>query len=242
MFVPLYDENRLTQIRFQYVTVSLIIVNVLVFGLLQGGFGPAFKLGISTDFSVIPAELWTGLFATTAPGMEHAPHYAIPEALTLISYMFLHGSWMHLIGNMLFLWVFGDNVEDCLGHGLFLVFYLLCGIGAGLFHVMLGGMPDVSLIGASGAVAGVIGGYLLLHPHVTVWVLVLWRIPLPVRAVWVLGFWVALQVVSAFNLLPGIMPQNVAWWAHIGGALTGIVLIILLRGSEIRLFDADQVR
>ena len=116
---------------------------------------------------------------------------------SLVTYAFLHGSWMHLGGNMLFLWVFGDNVEDALGHGRFLVFYLLCAAAAGYGHALTEPVSIAPLIGASGAVAGVIGAYLVLHPKVRVWVLAFGRLPLRLPAAWVLSAWIAFQLVMA---------------------------------------------
>ena len=178
----------------------------------------------------------------------------MPEPATLVTYMFFHGGWVHLIGNMAFLWVFGDNVEDAMGHVRFLAFYLLCGMAAGLLHTAVvssgnGLIPaDVAasagitepvllsqapLIGASGAVAGVISAYLMLHPRVMVWVLALRFIPLRIYALYALGLWILMQVVMV------MLPQEgpVAWWAHIGGLISGAVLITVMKRSDVPLFD-----
>jgi membrane associated rhomboid family serine protease len=157
----------------------------------------------------------------------------VPERLTLISYMFFHGDILHLAGNMLFLWVFGDNVEDAMGHVRFLVFYLACGVIAGLTHAWMVPDSDSPLIGASGAVAGVIAAYLMLHPRVRVWVLALKAIPLRISAAFALGLWILIQVVMV--LLPQVGP--VAWWAHIGGLVAGAVLVVFMRRSGVPLFD-----
>jgi membrane associated rhomboid family serine protease len=140
---------------------------------------------------------------------------------------------MHLIGNMLFLWVFGDNVEDALGHGRFLVFYLICGVAAALSHAAM--LPESSdaLIGASGAVSGVIAAYLMLHPRVGVWVLAFKFLPLKITAALALGIWIALQVVMV--MLPQVGPT--AWWAHIGGLITGAILILVMRRRGVPLFS-----
>ena len=209
MFVPLHDENALKSIPFQYVTIALIVVNVIVFAIKMLGLPEA----AIASFAVIPAELVTtaGLLLPGDTPLQSVP---VPERATLVSYMFFHGDIFHLAGNMLFLWVFGDNVEDAMGHAKFLVFYLLCGVIAGLAHTfMLPGSPN-PLIGASGAVAGVIAAYLMLHPRVRVWVLAFQFIPLRLSAAVVLGVWVVTQFVMV--MLPDIGP--VAWWAHIGGA------------------------
>jgi membrane associated rhomboid family serine protease len=155
--------------------------------------------------------------------------------------MFLHADILHLVGNMLFLWVFGDNIEDALGHVRFLVFYLVCGVIAGLTFVFM--MPDaahanIPLIGASGAVAGCVGAYLVLHPKVRVWVLIFRVIPFKISAAWALGAWVIMQFVMA------LMPQNdsVAWWAHVGGLIVGALLIVVMRRPGVPLFDGVGAR
>lgn len=229
MFVPIGDDNPLKSIRFQYVTVALIIVNALVF-LLQSATGSSDAL--SADFAVVPRELFqAGIFSAgdtaIAVGGLH-----IAEPITLVTYMFLHGDPMHLIGNLLFLWVFGDNVEDALGHGRYLLFYLACGVAAGLLHAVV--IPDSSdaLIGASGAVSGVIAAYLMLHPRVGVWVLAFKIIPLKITAAFVLGLWILTQVIMV--ALPQVGPT--AWWAHIGGLCAGAALVIVMRRRGVPLF------
>src|SRR5688572_32440347 len=162
-----------------------------------------------------------------------AGEIAIPERLTLLSYMFFHGDILHLAGNMLFLWVFGDNVEDALGHFRFLIFYLACGVAGGLAHTFMMPGSEMPLIGASGAVAGVIAAYLMLHPRVRVWVLILRFIPIRITAATALGAWIITQLVMV--LLPQVGP--VAWWAHIGGLAAGAVLVVVLRRSGVPLFD-----
>ncbi len=229
MFIPFKDSNPLVIIPFQYATLALIVLNVLVFALLQSGFAPP-GLKISTgDYGLIPAA-FTGL-AGFFPRLT-----ALPDELTLISYMFLHGSWMHLLGNMAFLWVFGDNVEDAMGHARFLLFYLLCGAAAGLAHAWMSPASPAPLIGASGAVAGVIAAYLLLYPHVRVWILVLWRLPLRLPAMVVLGFWILVQMISVANG----SGSRTAWWAHLGGFAAGMVLVPLFKRRSIRLLSRPK--
>ncbi len=227
MFVPLHDKNPINHVRFQFVTVALILTNILVFAATMMTLPTLAANNVAFSFGVIPAVLFD---------LRDLPAQLdiLPEELTLVSYMFLHGSWMHLLGNMMFLWVFGDNVEDAMGHIRFLIFYLACGIFAGLLHSYMEPNSEMPLVGASGAVAGVISAYLMLHPRVKVWVLLLWRIPLRISAMWALGFWVALQV---FNLFAASDGENIAWWAHIGGLVAGAVLIVILRRSEVPLFD-----
>lgn len=233
MFVPLHDSNPLESIRFQYVTFLLIAANVAVFVLFQSGLVYPANISVASSFAVVPGQLFAeGLMGPLETSLQHDA-FRLPESLTLVTYMFLHGGWMHLIGNMLFLWVFGDNVEDAMGHMRFLVFYLLCGIFAGLAHSYMLPESQLPLVGASGAVAGVIAAYLLLHPNVKVWVLVLMRFPVRLAAGWVLGAWAVLQFVNVYMS----QGDNVAWWAHIGGMFAGAVLIVFMRRPGIALFD-----
>jgi membrane associated rhomboid family serine protease len=228
LFIPLRDDNSLKSIPFQYVTVGLIAVNILVFLLEVSGLSHA----AVASFAVTPRELLGGT-ALLAPSSFSEDGYAIGEEATLLTYMFFHADVFHLVGNMLFLWVFGDNVEDAMGHLRFLVFYLACGVFAALFHAWMLPDSDLPLIGASGAVAGVIAAYLMLHPMVGVWVLAFKVIPLRITAGLALGVWIALQVVMV--AMPDMGP--VAWWAHIGGLIAGAVLILFLRRPGVPLFD-----
>ncbi|MEO1745501.1 MAG: rhomboid family intramembrane serine protease, partial [Pseudomonadota bacterium] len=157
----------------------------------------------------------------------------IPEELSLVSYAFLHADIMHLGGNMLFLWVFGDNVEDAMGHVRFLIFYVLSAIAGALAHGLIEPASTAPLIGASGAVAGIVGAYLMLHPKVRVWVLVLGRIPLPLPAWIPLVFWIGFQVV----MLVGMLDEQVSWAAHVGGFIAGVILVLFMRRSGVPLFD-----
>jgi membrane associated rhomboid family serine protease len=234
VFVPLHDTNPLKNIRFQYVTVALIALNVAVYAIFQTGWFIPLADEDVTAFALIPAKLMastgggTAFFATGA--------FPMPERLTLVTYMFLHGGWIHLIGNMLFLWVFGDNIEDAMGHLRFIMFYVMCGIFAALLHAYMMPQSELPLIGASGAVAGVIAAYLILHPRVKVWVLALWRIPIKVTAAWALGIWILAQFVS----LLFESEEAVAWWAHVGGLVAGAVLILFMRRRGVVLFDRTR--
>lgn len=228
MFVPLYDDNALKSIKFQYVTIGLIAANIVVFLLQQGGMSNA----AIASFGVIPRELINtdlGVGGGTLP----VTGFAVPEPYTLVSYMFFHGDLMHLLGNMLFLWVFGDNVEDAMGHLKYFVFFILCGVFAALVHVFMLNESPLPLIGASGAVAGIIAAYLMLHPRVRVWVLALQFLPLRITAAVALGLWIAIQIVMV--LVPQVGP--VAWWSHIGGLAAGAVLILFMRRPGVPLFD-----
>ena len=228
MFIPLRDENSLKSIPFQYVTVSLIALNVLVYLFEVSGLDQS----AVAAFGVTPSELFGTRLVTVS---DPLPTGAMPlaEGMTLLTYMFFHADIFHLFFNMLFLWVFGDNVEDSMGHVRFLAFYLACGVFAGLFHSWM--LPDstLPLIGASGAVAGVIAAYLMLHPHVSVWVLAFKIIPLRITAGLALGIWIALQIVMI--AVADVGPT--AWWAHIGGLIAGAVLILFMRRPGVPLFD-----
>ncbi len=228
MFIPLRDDNSLKSIPFQYVTVSLIAVNVLVFLLEVSGLGEA----AVASFGVTPRELLGGTAVLAPPSFTDGA-YPIGEEATLLTYMFFHADIFHLVGNMLFLWVFGDNVEDAMGHVRFLFFYLTCGVIAGLCHAFMAPDSELPLIGASGAVAGVIAAYLMLHPRVNVWVLAFKVIPLRITAGLMLGIWILFQIVMV------AMPDSgpVAWWAHIGGLVAGAVLILFMRRPGVPLFD-----
>jgi membrane associated rhomboid family serine protease len=219
--IPLRDENppRSTP----YVTYLIIALNVAVF-FWQAGVPDPVELG----YMMIPAEVVTG--------REVGPVYSLhPFYLTIFTAMFMHAGFMHIAGNMLYLWIFGDNVEDMLGHGMYLIFYLACGVAAALGQIMLGPLSTVPTLGASGAVAGVLGAYLITHPGAKVMCLVFFGIFIS-RAwlpAWiVLGGWILIQLLS----LPQSFGQNggVAYGAHIGGFFAGIVLFKLLGGKKAR--------
>jgi membrane associated rhomboid family serine protease len=221
MFVPLHDDTPLKVIRFQFVTLAIIVGNVVIF-LMTGAFqSDLFLADVATSYGVVPADL-------THAASQNIPYSPIPEPLTFITYMFLHASWLHLISNMLFLWVFADNVEDAFGYFAFALFYLLCGIAGALAHVMMSPDSPAPLIGASGAVSGVIGAYVLLYPKARIWILLFYRIPLRISAIWVLGSWFLLQVFSVLTAGAGSDVQ-VAWWAHIGSFIAGLAITLVLR-------------
>src|SRR6202043_97034 len=159
----------------------------------------------------------------------------LPAPLTLITCMFVHGNFMHVFGNMIFLFVFGDDIEEALGHWRFLGFYLACGIGAGLAFVLSDPSSTTGLIGASGAVAGVIAAYLLFRPCAKITCL-LGLIPLRLRAYWIIGFWAIWQFIDAASRTN----DGVAYWAHVGGLITGAVLFMLIRPPGIALFDCTH--
>lgn len=221
MLIPLKDNNPLQVIRFQTVTAAVIAVNVIIF-LFTGPLAlPEFSSAIATAWGVVPVELLN-------PGMVTPVSLEpVPEPVTLLTYMFLHGGWLHLIFNMVFLWVFADNVEDAFGHFGFALFFVLCGMAAGLAHAVMEPASQVPVIGASGAVSGVLGAYLLLYPKARLWVIFYLPIPIRIPAVIVLGVWFATQLLGVFT--PGEEGLMIAWWAHIGGFATGLLLTLLLR-------------
>ncbi|MDR6755427.1 membrane associated rhomboid family serine protease [Mycoplana sp. BE70] len=226
MFIPLHDANSLKYIKVQYVTIGIIVANVavwLVAGILAS---QTFSDEAVVGLGYIPAVVFD--FAELEPGLVLVP----PDA-TYITYAFIHTDFLHLATNMLFLWVFGDNVEDALGHLRFLIFYLACAAAGAFVHGIVQPASEAPLIGASGAISGVVAAYLLLHPKVRVWVLVFFRIPLPLPAVVPLVLWVAQQ----FYMLALEPDGNVSWGAHVGGILAGATLVLVLRRRDVPLFD-----
>ena len=236
MVFPIGDDNR-DRTTFPFVTVALIAINILVFVFPQG-------MGNNIDFtfaySTVPAEILSGRDIVTedkvvrtqdvngprsqlSPGLKKT---RVPVHLTLLTAMFMHGGIAHLLGNMWFLWIFGDNIEHDLGHFRYIGFYLLTGVLASLAHVALNSVGESALIpslGASGAISGVMGGYLVMHPHRSVTVL-LFRIITQVPGYVAVGLWFAFQVISGLGLLGG-HDGGVAYGAHIGGFVAGAVLV-----------------
>ena len=218
--LPIGDDD--SDRRFApLVNYALIAINVLVFVFLQGMGG---NEKFTYAFSTVPAEILTGK-DIAAGVLEPTP---VPVYFTLITSMFMHGGWAHLLGNMLFLWVFGDNIENRIGHMRYLIFYLVCGIIASLSHVFVSGSDSlVPSLGASGAISGVLGGYLLLFPSRRVRV-IMGRGITTVPAFVALGIWIVFQVISQMGVLGGDQGGGgVAYAAHIGGFVAGLALIKL---------------
>jgi rhomboid family protein len=234
---PIGDDNT-DRTSTPVVNYLLIVANVLVFIFLQGmGANVAFTYA----FSAVPEEILTGRDVVTSSRIEHDPisgnEFEMPGLqptpftvyITLLTSMFMHGGLAHLFGNMLFLWIFGDNVENRLGRTRYLLFYLICGILASLAHVVstavLGGDRLIPSLGASGAISGVLGGYLVLFPKRRVRVLFV-RMVTDVPAFVAIGLWFAFQLISGLGMLGGGAQQGgVAYAAHIGGFLAGLILI-----------------
>jgi membrane associated rhomboid family serine protease len=223
VFIPLKDENPSRS--FPFVNVLLILTNVAVF-LYQYSLPPrAFKAFVYAD-ATIPARF--PAFLSGHLGFEAA-------FLPLVTSLFLHGGLLHIAGNMLFLWIFGDNIEDFFGHLPYLLFYLFCGVGSGLLHVAFNWGSTVPAIGASGAISGVMGAYILLFPRERILTLVfIFLVPIP--AYFVLGVWFIFQFMAALNMLGAnsvAASGGVAVWAHVGGFLLGM-LITGMAGSGAR--------
>jgi membrane associated rhomboid family serine protease len=225
--IPLRDDNPTT--LTPYVTIGLIIVTSLVF-LWQLSLGMQGFEAAVLSLGVTPAAL---LGNKPLP-----PELALaPPMITLLTSQFLHGGWMHLIGNMLYLWIFGNNVEDAMGHVRFAIFYFLSGIAAALAQAISNPDSALPMIGASGAISGVLGAYLLLYPHARVLVLIplgFYSRLVHVPAMLALGFWFVLQLIS--SALADPRAGGVAFGAHIGGFVAGMALIPFFKYKHIRLF------
>ena len=213
MLVPLFDDNP--NRRFPLLTVLLIVINVLVF---------LYELSLA-DEALVEFVYAAGFLPARLTGGEVPAIALLPLPVTFVSHMFLHGGWMHLIGNMWFLWIFGDNVEDRLGPLRFLGIYLVWGWIAAAAQMILGADPSTPMVGASGAIAGVLGAYAVLYPRARVHALLflfifITRVTIP--AFVMLGLWFAIQFVS-------LGQAGVAWWAHIGGFIAGLAVGVPLR-------------
>ena len=233
--IPLRDTAP--RHRFPAVNIVLIMVNVAVF-IFQQYLEPAQMYHFIYTYGTVPAELTGGLAQFIRNG------FPLPLLLTttfpLLTANFLHGGWLHLIGNMVYLWVFGDNVEGSLGHLRYLVIYLVMGAGSQLFHVFSNPAGTIPLVGASGAIAGVLGAYFILYPRSRVLTL----IPLgffitfaQIPAVIFLAFWFILQLINAAaqGLAMGVQP--VAWWAHVGGFIIGVVVGVIQSKAKVESYE-----
>jgi len=255
MLLPLGDDNTMRRIT-PVVNYALIAINILVF--LYQLANESFTYG----YSVVPYEITHGEDLVSQAGFDRMGRMVVPPQfpgptpiyLTFLTAMFMHGGLMHIAGNMLYLWIFGDNVEDRMGHAKFVIFYLLCGIAASATHIFFDPNSKVPSLGASGAIAGVLGAYLILFPHQYVRVLV----PLGIfsqitelPAIIVIGFWAVLQFLSGFGSIAHTATSRgggVAYMAHVGGFVAGLILVFLFRNPAPRQatrpyddqFDDDQ--
>ncbi len=223
--IPFKDDNPTE--RFPFVTILLIVINSLVF--LWELFHPRGLQYVVYNYGAVPRFILS----------LHTPQ-PIPAPLTLFSSMFMHGGFVHIIGNMLYLWIFGNNVEDRLGHIRFLIFYLLSGIIASYAHALSSPQSTIPMVGASGAVAGVLGAYLLLYPHAKVHTLIFFGFfieVITVPAIIVIGFWGLIQILNGLLSKGAGVEGGVAWFAHIGGFFFGLLTIKLWlpkRGRPLR--------
>ena len=239
---PLYDDNPTHGVAV--VTLLLIALNAAAWLLLQGlGGEPALSQSVCA-FGLIPGELFGRLQPgmTIAVGGDVACRVGGPNWITPLTSMFMHGSWFHIIGNMWFLWVFGNNVEDSLGRLRYAVFYLLCGLAAAAAQALTNPNSAIPMIGASGAIGGVLGAYAVRYPHARVLTLIF--LGFIIRTVWVpawlmLGYWFLLQILGG---LPALASEEggVAFWAHVGGFVAGIVLVYVMRGATPRAVPYDR--
>jgi membrane associated rhomboid family serine protease len=219
--IPLNDENPTSTTPF--IVYTLIAINIVVFIhelSLGSGLNSFFQL-----YAVIPRELSASFAGTLV-------NQSVPEILTLITSQFLHGGFMHIAGNMLFLWTFGNNIEDDLGHVKFIIFYLVCGILAGLTHWLFGMQSTIPTVGASGAIAGVMGAYIIKYPKAKILTLLPLGIiftTVRIPAVYFLGFWFLQQAISSVaSLGMSGASSGVAYWAHAGGFVFGAILSPML--------------
>ena len=212
-------------------TLAIIACNILAFAIFN-------LLGAGAVEDGNFAVLAFGHIPSVSNDLRSLPevYQVVPDdfyALTALTSAFLHADIWHLGGNMLFIWVFGDNVEDAMGHFKYLVFYLACAFAAAWFHAFVFPQSDAPLIGASGAAAGIVAAYLMLHPKMKIWVLFLSRIPLRLSAIWLLGGWVLFQLF----MFVADSEEQISWAAHVGGIVAGVVLVGLLKRRDVPLFD-----
>ena len=229
---PIADKD-LVRRHFPVVNISLIVLCLVVF-IYELVIGSEGRFIFFYQFGLIPAELTGGIdysVINTPDGVFNIGS-PIPNWLTLFSTMFIHGDFLHFLGNMLFLWVFGDNIEDRFGHWRYLLFYLGAGLMASFLQIAIDPASELPVIGASGALAGVLGAYFMLFPFSRILTLVFFILIIPIRlpALLLLGFWIVLQFFSGFaSLGPSAQAGGVAYWAHIGGFAFGIVVIFIYR-------------
>ncbi len=218
--IPIRDKN--TTNTFPYVTIGIIVINVFMF-LVELSFGTKLD-GFLMDYGVVPLKV---RYYSQIPDLTFMETF-----FPFLSSMFLHGGVIHLIGNMWYLWIFGDNIEDTLGHFKYLCFYVLCGIIAFSVHVFFNSKSDIPCIGASGAIAGVLGAYMITYPYARVVTIIplwfIWPI-IELPALVVLGFWFVIQFFNgAVSIAASVSRGGVAWWAHIGGFISGISIFYIL--------------
>ena len=245
MLFPIGDDNQ-GRLTTPFVVYAIIAINFLVFLFLQQA-GTAGGERFTNGYATVPYEITTGedlkrpIEVPVGRGrrieIQEAPGPS-PIYLTLLTSMFMHGGWLHILGNMLYLWIFGDNVEDNFGHAKFLVFYGVCGLAASFAQIVVDPGSPIPSLGASGAIAGVLGAYLVMFPHNRVRVLVFYILitVLELPAIIVLGFWIVLQIISQYTASFSQTTESggVAYMAHIGGFVTGLLLSFIFRNRQMR--------
>lgn len=233
---PIRDDNP--HYLTPYATYTIFALNILIWIFVQGlGREPSLSQSVC-QLGLLPGELLQIVPPGTAFQVGPNMLCQITDTsswLSMISHMFLHGGWMHIIGNMWFLWIFGNNVEDSMGHLRFVVFYLLCGLAAAGLQILSNPASIIPMVGASGAIGGVMGAYVLLYPRVTVHMLIVFGFyitTIAVPAFWMLGYWLLLQIIGGISSF-GRTGGGVAFWAHIGGFVAGALLILIFQNPKL---------
>jgi membrane associated rhomboid family serine protease len=232
---PIRDDNP--HYLTPYVTYGIIAVNALAWFFVQGAGNEAALVRSVCEFGAIPAEL----LGKASPGetVELGQNMCLlgrPAWYTAVTSMFMHGGWMHIIGNMWFLWIFGNNVEDSMGHVRFIIFYLLCGLAAFGLQLAFDPASPIPMVGASGAIGGVMGAYIVLYPRVRVHMLFFlgfFVTTFAIPAVWMLGYWIVIQLIGGARSLGDPGAGGVAFWAHVGGFAAGALLIFFFRDKRL---------
>jgi membrane associated rhomboid family serine protease len=235
---PYRDDNP--TVLPPYFTIGIIAINVLAWVLVQGMGTPDALARSVCNLGLVPGEL----LGTAAPGTSVALGPGVfcvvdptPSYATVLTSMFMHGGWLHLLGNMWFLWIFGNNIEDSMGHLKFVVFYLLCGVAAAFAQIVVDPDAVIPMVGASGAISGVLGGYVILYPRARIHTIIPFglyatRMQLPAFAM--LGIWIVLQILGGVTAASQAQKGGVAFMAHIGGFVAGMALVKLFETSEHR--------
>lgn len=240
MLLPIGDDNQ-GRTTVPFIVYILIAINAVVFLAFQQATGTEAGAEFTYAYSVVPYEITHNedlVVPRRLPGGEVIPQFPGPAPiwLTILTSMFMHGGWMHILGNMLYLWIFGDNIEDNFGHAKFLIFYLVCGVAASFSHILVDPNSVIPSLGASGAIAGVLGAYLIMFPRNRVRNLVFFgffftTVELP--AVIVLGFWIVIQFVQQYlSSFEFAQSGGVAYMAHIGGFVSGVILCFVFRRKQ----------
>lgn len=237
--IPLSDEHR--TLRPPVMTYAIIAANIVSWLLIQGaGFNEPMLAASVCNYGMVPGEVTKlaalGSGIPLGNGMACIIDNEAINRFTPLTSMFLHGSWMHLIFNMLYMWVFGNNIEDSMGSGRFLAFYIICGLAASAAHILIDPASPVPTVGASGAISGVMGAYLILYPRIRVKMFIPPLFIIRIRAWLVLLWWIGGQILSGLPELMKLRPEvsaGVAFWAHIGGFVAGVILVKLFENPRL---------